>query len=250
MLLNKLREGAKGGVTKFILYGFMAMAVGGMIFMDVGGFFRGGIQRNSVAKIGREQISAVFFDSTVRRALYAQNIDTATAYRLGLIDQILSSVVSGNLMYRAAFDLGLVIGDKDVADHVSRLIEPMAKDGMTKKEVLNRILMNQGMSEQQFLHELRSDMATTILRSALQSATAYTPPQEARDLYQYQNETRTVKAVILPDSGIRDYKEPGDEVLLPFYQAGQERYAIPETRGFSMMVLKSEDLKDTLDISD
>ena len=250
MLLNKLREGAKGGVMKFILYGFMVMAVGGMVFMDVGGFFRGGVQRNSVAKVGRQQISAVSFDSTVRRALYAQNIDAATAYKLGLIDRILSSMISSNLMYKAAHDLGLQIGDRELAEHVSRLIEPMAKDGMSKKEVLNRVLMNQGMSEQQFLHELRSDMSTTILRGALQSGTAYTPPQEARDLYQYQNESRTVKAVILPDSGIRDYKEPGDEVLLPFYQAGQERYAIPETRTFSMMVLKSDDLKDTLDISD
>ena len=250
MLLNILREGAKGGVTKFVIYGFMAMAVGGMVFMDVGGFFRGGIGGNVVARIGKEQINAQVFDSTVRRALYSQNIDSATAYKLGLIDRILSSMISNDLMYKASYDLGLQIGDKDIAEHVSRLVEPMVKDGMTKKEVLSRILLNQGMSEAQFLQELRRDMATTILRSALQSATAYTPLQESRDLYQYQNEERTVKAIVLPNASIKDYKEPGDEVLLPFYQAGQERYAIPETRTFSMMILKSDDIKKTMDVSD
>lgn len=249
MLLNKLRKGAAGGITKFILFGFMAMAVGGMVFMDVGGFFRGGVQRNSVAKIGREQISAVSFDNTVRRILSAQNIDAATAFRLGYIDQIMTSTISTDLMYRAAQKAGLQVGDREVSAHISKLIEPMVTDGKSKKEVLKRLLLTQGMSEDQFVSELRRDISSSVLRGALQSAASFTPPQEARDLYQYQNEERTIKAVILPDSGIKDFKHPSDEVLLPFYQAGQERYAIPETRTFSIAILRDDDIKKTLDVS-
>lgn len=250
MLLDKLRKGAAGGVTKFLLFGFMAMAVGGMVFMDVGGFFRGGVHSNSVAKIGREQIGAVSFDNTVRRVLSAQNIDTATAYRLGYIDQIMTSTISSALMHRAAHDTGLQVGDKEVSAQISRLLEPMVTDGKSKKDVLKRLLMAQGVSESQFVDELRRETSSSIVRGALQSAASFTPPQEVRDLYQYQHEERTIKAVILPDSDIKDYKKPEDEVLLPFYEAGQERYAIPETRTFSIAVLRDDDIKKTLDISD
>lgn len=250
MLLNKLRQSAKGGLGKFMIYGLISVAVGGMVFMDVGGFFRGGVHRNSAARVGGTQISASALDTTVRRALYAQNIDAATAYKLGLIDRIMGSMISGELMHQATYDLGLQAGDDAVAARIGKLVEPMVRDGMSKKDVLNRLLLSQGMSESQFLAEVRRDMAANILRGALQSATAFTPPQEARDIYQYQNESRTIKAVILPNSGITDYKEPDDKVLLPFYEAGQERYAIPETRNFSMIVLTEDALKKTLDVSD
>jgi len=250
MLLNKLREGAKGGITKFILFGFMVLAVGGLVFTDVGGFFRDGVARGSVARIGKEQITAVSFDDTVQRALYAQQIDAPTAMRLGLIDRILSAEISGRLLTGAAYELGIQVGDDTVTAQVDDLVTPMVTGDMSKKEVLRRILMNQGMSEQQFVGQLRRDMATTILRNALQSGTSMTPPLEARDLYQYQNEKRTVKALVLPHKSIKDYKEPADEVLLPFYQAGQERYAIPESRRFSMVVVTSDDVKKNLSVPD
>lgn len=250
MLLNAMRQGAKTGLIKFLLFGLLVLAVGGMIFMDVGGFFRNGVGQGSVARIGREQMSAGAFDNTVRRVLASQNIDTAQAYQFGLIDRIMTGEISNTLFYKAAYDAGIYVGDQEIADQIGRIVSPMVSDGMTKKEVLRRILMNQGMSEGQFIHALRQEMSTNVLRTALQTGTGFTPPQEARDLYQYQNERRTVKAVVLPNAGVKDYREPTDDVLLPFYQAGQERYAIPETRSFSMMVLTDDVVKDTLDISD
>jgi peptidyl-prolyl cis-trans isomerase D len=249
-MLNAMRQGAKTGIVKFFLFGLLVLAVGGMIFMDVGGFFRNGVSNNSVARVGREQMSAAAFDSTVRRVLNSQNLEAAQAYQFGLIDRIMHSEISSMLITRAAYDSGIFIGDQEIAEQINRIVSPMVSDGMTKKEVLRRVLMNQGMSEGQFVHALRQEMSANVLRTALQTGTGFTPPQEARDLYQYQNEQRTVKTVFFPNSSAKDYKEPTDEVLLPFYQAGQERYAIPETRSFSIMVLTDDVLKDTLDVSD
>ncbi len=249
-MLNIMRQGAKTGIVKFFLFGLLVLAVGGMIFMDVGGFFRNGVSQGSVARVGREQMSAASFDNTVRRVLASQNLDAAQAYQFGIIDRIMNSEISNMLFYKAAYDEGIYVGDQEIADQIGRIVSPMVSDGMTKKEVLRRILMNQGMSEGQFIHALRQEMSTNVLRTALQTGTGFTPPQEARDLYQYQNEQRTVKAIVFPNASVKDYKEPTDDILLPFYQAGQERYAIPETRSFSMMVLTDEVLKDTLDVSD
>lgn len=250
MMLNVLREGAKSGVAKFILFGLMTMAVFGLVLMDVGGFFRGGIRQDSVAKIGRDQISSMSFNNTVRTVLSRQGLDPQTAYRLGFINQILQSEISGRLLYKAAIEDGLLLGNKVVAGEINRLLEPFVTPEMNRKEALQRVLMNQGMSEVQFVNALRMEMTNGLLRDTLRGSAAYTPAQEVRDIYRYQHEKRNVKALVLPNSRIKDFQEPSDELLLPFYQAGQERYAIPETRNFSIAVLSQDDLKKTLTISE
>lgn len=250
MLLNKMRQTAKGGLGKFILFGFMALAVGGMVFMDVGGFFRGGIRAGSVAKIGSHQISISEFDNTVRRVLSAQGMDSSTAYQLGLIDRILHSEISSRLLQRAAYDSGINIGDKYMGQRIGEIVAPYTTPEISKKEALKRILMSQGMSERQFVGAVRQEIATQLLVGALQGGTSFTSRREAVDIYLYQNEERSLKAIVLPNASARDYADPTDEVLMPFYQSAQERYAIPETRSFSMAVLTEDALKKTLEISD
>lgn len=249
-MLNAMREGAKSGVSKLILFGFMVMAVGGMVFMDVGGFFRGGVNQNAVAKIGSEDLPIVTFDRTLNRVLANQGLDPQTAYRLGLIEQVLRNEISNNLLNRAATDLGLEVGNAAVLKQVNRLIEPLVTDEMSKKEALSIVLRNQGMTERDFIRMIQAEMANTLLRNAFVLGGGVAPEKAAAALYQYENEERTVKAVYLPHSGIKDIDEPTDEVLLPFYQAGQERYAVPETRLFSVAILSQDKLEKTLDVSD
>ncbi len=42
MVMNAMRQGAKSGVSKIFLFGFMVMAVGGLVLMDVKGMFQSG----------------------------------------------------------------------------------------------------------------------------------------------------------------------------------------------------------------
>ena len=69
MVMKTLRQGASHGVSKFLLFGLLMVAVGGLVLMDVGGFFRGGVSNSDVARVGREKISAQSFDRTVRITL-------------------------------------------------------------------------------------------------------------------------------------------------------------------------------------
>ena len=122
-MLNAMREGAKSGLSKFILFSFMIMAVGGLVFMDIGGFFRGGINQSAVAKIGSQDLSITYFDRTLRRTLANQGLDTQTAYKLGLINQVLRSEISNNLLQRAAIDHGLEIARPTVLNQISILVK-------------------------------------------------------------------------------------------------------------------------------
>lgn len=249
-MLRALRDGAKSGILKFILFGFMVMAVFGLVLSDVGGFFRGGVPRNTVATIGDAKLTINEFDLMARRVLSQQGIDPQTAFELGFMDQILMSEINNNLLLRAADDLGIVISDRIAARQIDQIVTPLASETMTKREALNRIARSQGMTENQFVQAVRGEMANTVLRTSLQMGTAVPSPQEARDLYQAAQERRTVEAVLLPHDGITTYQEPTDEILLPFYQVARERYVIPETRTFTLAILTEEALEGEIGISE
>lgn len=249
-MLRAMREGSKSGIMKFILFGFMVMAGGGLILMDVGGFFRGGVTRTAIAKIEGQELPVTVFDRTVRRVLASQGLDVQTAYKLGFINQILRSEISNNLMQRAALDLGFQVGDQTVIKQIDRLIEPLVTPEMDKKTALANVLRNQGLGENEFIRMIEAEMTNMLLRNAIQIGTDVPPGALASDLYQYNKEERTAKIVHLPHSTITEVAEPAEEILRSFYQAGQERYAIPETRTFSVAVLGRENLEKTLDVSD
>ena len=106
------------------------------------------------------------------------------------------------------------------------------------------------MSEGEFIAAMKNEMTNNLLRNTLEIGMSYAPEREAQDLYRYQNEKRTVKAIIIPDSDIKDIGKDTDEVLKPLYEAAKEKYAIPETRNFTMAVLNEDLVKNDITVSD
>ena len=249
-MLNAMREGAKHGITKFILFGFMVMAVGGLVLMDVGGFFRGGVTKTAVVKIEGEELPIQIFDRTVRRTLASQGLDIDTAYRLGFINQILQNEISNNITQRAAADMGLMVADPVVLEQLNKILEPMVNEEMTKKQALELILRRQGMTERDMVRMIKAEMTNGLLRTMLSNGTNIISEKEAIDMYLYEHEEREIEYVILSHDTIKGMDEPAEEILLPFYQAGQERYAIAENRSFTLVILSSEKLEGSIDISD
>lgn len=251
MVMNALRQGAKSGVSKIILFGFMVMAVGGLVLMDVQGVFTSGLATNgNVASIGRDKLGIGPFDMTVRRVLARQGMDPQTAWELGLIDQILNSEISNNLMHRAASDTGIYVGDDIIAGKIAGIVAPYVDDKTTKKQALQRLLAAQGMGEDEFVRLMRAEMTNELLRAGVMMGAAVPDKAETEALYQYTYETRTLSALMMPhDKGIT-VDEPTDEILLPFYQAGKEKYAIPETRSLSVAVLTEAAIKDSVKLTD
>lgn len=249
-MLNAMREGAKKGISKFILFGFMVMAVGGLVLMDVGGFFGRGVTRTAVAKIDGDELPIVTFDRTVRRVLSNQGLDAKTAYQLGFINQILQSEINQNLLQRYAHDLGLRVGDEVVLKQVNKLIEPFVSEAIDYKTAFNNILRAQGMTEREFVRMIRAQMSNSLLNNTIQIGANVPPEAEAKDLYQYRNEERAVDVIYFPHDKIRNVEEPDENILKAFYQAGMEHYAIPETRVFTVATLSQDKLKDTLEVSE
>lgn len=253
-MLTAMRDGANSKIIKFALFGILLMAVGGMAMTDVGGFFRDGVGTNMVAKAGKESISMTAFDQNLRRVLAQQGMQPKEAYQLGFVDQVLQSQINQSLLTQAAMEMGIYAGDDQVAKQITSLIDPLVKsqgDGSSRADMLRRLLQAQGMSEQEFISSMRTTMMGTVLQSTIKNASAVATRAEALNLYLVQNETRKVEGFFLPDANVKNAPAASETVLKAFYESAKSaRYAIPETRSFTIAILTEDNVKSAMTISD
>ncbi len=251
MVMRAMRQGAMGGVLKIILFGLMTLAVGGMVFMDIGGFFSGGgVSRTDVARVGREKISLPAFDRNVQRTLGQIGISSAEAYKAGYVNQILNSEIQGRVMGRAAHDIGLSVGERRVAEEIRTLLGPMVGPGQDAKLVLNQILMNQGMSEAELARSIGQDITLKLLSETISGGFAETSPSIVRDLYAFENETRDIVFIAYPESEVKPTNAPDEAQLKQVYEATKEVYATPEFRTLQLVTLDSSALEKTITIDE
>lgn len=253
-MLTALRDGAKSGVTKFILFGFLVMAVGGLVLTDVGGFFRdGGVGTNDVARAGKEKVGMIEFDSIVRRQLPQTGMTAREAYDFGMIEEFLRIEVGQRLMAQSALAMGIYPGDDIIANQIATLIEPLAlaQPGIPRREITRRMLQNYGMSEGEFVAAIRRSLMNAVMQTTLHSAALPPTRAEAVALHLYRGESRVVKALVLTNDSVDTIEPAHEDTLRAFYEVAKEtHYAIPETRRFSIAVLEEKHIKDTLDITD
>lgn len=250
-MLTAMRSGAGSKIVKGIIFSFLVLAVAGMALMDVGGFFQGGgVQNNTVATVAGQKIGGQDFDRAARRAISQQGLsDINMAYKLGLVNQYLNNQISGALTQAAARDQGILVDNKVIAQQIAELVAPYTKDGMSPEEALRRVLMTQNLSEPEFIAMMRSELTQLIIRGSLQNANVVSEA-EVKDLYRQKHEQRTVKMIVLPNDTVKGVEPATDEILKPFYQSGQEKYAVPESRTFTVALLTEEIARKAFDISD
>ncbi len=249
-MLIWMREGTHAGIMKFVLMGLLLVAVGGLVLMDAGGFFKGGgVSANTVVKGPGINISVPEFDRIVRRNLQGQNIGPTEAYQLGYVNAIITNEIQGRLFAQEAKDVGLHVHDEDVMRQLSKLAAPLAQSGMTKKEALQRALKAQGLTEHQFVEILRQEIASGLLRDAIVPPATLAPTALVDNLYRYDHETRSVQAFVLKNDGVKDYTKPTDDDLKKFYETTKSSYVIPEARTITIATLSSDLLKKSVTVS-
>jgi peptidyl-prolyl cis-trans isomerase D len=250
-MLRSMRDGAKSGFLKFILLGFMALAVGGLVLTDVGGFFRGGISSNVVAKGDGFEIGLVEFDRSLRRVLARQGMGPDEAYRLGLIDQVLRSEIQSRILAREARRIGINPNEEVLRAEMVKLADSLpADENMTKSQALGQVLRSQGISEEQFVAALRTEIGINLLSRAIVGGLTTLPREQATALYQYQNEQRDFRGIYLQNASVSDLEGPTDENLQNFYDARKTSFAIPETRNITIVTLSRDMLAESIEISE
>ncbi|MCB1562350.1 MAG: peptidyl-prolyl cis-trans isomerase [Alphaproteobacteria bacterium] len=250
MAMRALRNAASGGFGKFILFGFLVLAAGGLVMMDVGGFFRGGVTKSDVARVGRDSVGLIEFDRNLRQTLRRIGLSPEDAYKMGYVSELLNNEIKSRLITKAADDTGLLISRAHVSNHIHTLIEPLIQGGQNPQDVLDQLLRAQGISEGQMIESVRRDTAKNLMAGAIATGFGVPSPFMAQDLLAFREEKRTVQYILLPESDIKDIAPPSDDQLMQLYEATRESYAISEMYDFQLVTVKTDTLKDTLQIGE
>ena len=250
MVMQAMHSGRGSKLLKFVFFALLVLATAGLVLTDVGGFFRGGISNNDVAKVGSDKISIVEFDRSARRALARARMTPEQALQLGYMNQILNSEIRRSLFQQIAADNNIKISRKQVAEQINAMLEISARDGQSKQEVLDQILRNQGFSEPEFVRTVASEGAAGILARAVQNPYIGYSEEILKDLYFFQNETREIEYVSFLNNEFTDIKAPSDKELEKLYNISKQAFSMPETRSITVAVIDDKALESTIAISE
>ncbi len=250
MVMRALRDGASKGVLKFFLLGLLALAGGGLVFTDVGGFFRGGVSSGDVAKIGNETISAQAFNNKLRDTLQNYNMTPDQALQSGLIKQIVEGEIRTSLARQAANDYGVNPGTALIAEEIKTSIAPMVQPGQNASEVLEQILRSRGLSQGQLVNNIKTEISVNALSQSIQAGFAGGSGLMIEDLARLSNETRKIEYIHFKDEDYKGTVEISDEDLLGLYEKSKELYIIPEMRSGQLVIIKTDQIKNTTAVSD
>ncbi|MEZ0261991.1 MAG: peptidyl-prolyl cis-trans isomerase [Alphaproteobacteria bacterium] len=240
-MLNAMRSGANSPILKFTILGFVLLAMVGVGLIGVQQDMASGAGRSSaVAKIGREKISRMEFDSIVQDALRAQKMDPKEAYRSGVPRQLLEREVSSRVLQRAASDLGLIVGPEAVKSQIDSIIEPIVKNGVPPKQAFQQVLQKFDMTETALVGALKAELVTTTLAKALAAGGA-APQLMVNDLLKYSYEWRRAEYIKLTEADADDVK-PTDQQMQDYYKAKAAHFMRPEYRDFAVLVLDQKSI--------
>ena len=250
MVLDTLRKGA-GRLLGMILLGMLVFSFGIWGIADI---FRG-YGSQSLIRVGDTEISAQDYARAQHDALRGmsgeagRSLSLQEARDMGLESRVLERLIGGAAVDNHAQDLGLGISEAAVLDEVKR--DPAFKDptGNFSPIALQQALRTLGVSEQGYLASQRErDLRRQLIGTV---GTASTAPQVLLDaLVRYNDETRSLRYVLVPLSAAGSASEPSDEGLKRYYDNHQAKFTQPEYRKVGVLAATPESVKDRITITE
>lgn len=207
-----------------------------------------------VAEVGSIEITQTQLDRAFREQLQrlrqqmGPDFSADQARQMGLLEQTLEVLIQESLMQLAAEDMGLRIGEAQVAAEIQRM-DVFQDNGKFDRLRFLSLLQANNMSEAELVGSMRLDM----LRSNIQGAVvvgAQVPDVLANALYRYAAEQRVAETVTLPNAMMPDPPAPDESVLKKFQEDHAVRYTAPEYRNLTAALLTVDDLAKGIEVSD
>ena len=216
----------------------MALILGvtiiGFGFWGIGDIFKG-YDPNELARAGSARITIDMYRDAYQTELQRmeQNAKRAItndeARRMGLDRQVLARLLTDAVLDQEVRQLGLAIGDADLAKAIRKDDSFKGPDGKFDKARFDAILRENGFNEARFVNEQRAIDLRQYVSDAVISGIEV-PKLMADAIHRYQAETRAVDFVVLAPNAAGDIAPPTDAELQKYYDDRKSIYTAPEYR--------------------
>ena len=202
---------------------------------------------NSIAKVGEDSITPEMFDRAKREQLERYRQQMGEQFRAGMLDTPEArEAILRMLMDESAVSQMVAKEYVDVSEaqaiSLIKNADALKKDGQFSPELYDRFLQSQGKSDQQFVNEIRRDLAKETLLTGV-TATYPVPPAVVEHLHKIITEQREIQTMIFNvDQYLGDVKVTPEEVRA-YYDQHQKEFLAEEHMTAEYVVLSPDDFK-------
>ena len=179
-----------------------------------------------------------------------QQMTFQQARAFGLDRAALSQLISQAALEHETAEVGISAGDVSVSEEIVSNTDFHGSSGEFDREIYEFALQQNGVTTSEFEEEMRSDIATGLVRSAVGSgvrvADIYTDT-----LFNYARETRDITWARLTAGDVTEpLPEPSQSDLQSFYEATPEPFTRPETKSIRYAWLTPDMIVDRIEVDD
>jgi peptidyl-prolyl cis-trans isomerase D len=242
-MLQTLRKSAGSFVIKILF----ALLVLSFAIWGIGNTFFMKRSSNTVAEIGGSEITVHALDTAFRNELerlHRFNIDAQQARQLGVLDQVLERLIAGTVYDEAARKMGMTVSTAVIQE---RIRSQFGKN--ITPEQFQMILRNNGLTEAQFVSEMRTEIRRAEYLGTLTDG--LNPPKPLVDhLYDWRNQKRSADIVTIPVDQSTPVPAPTDKQIEAYYKGHAADYTAPEYRAVSYIYLDPKAVAKKITVTD
>jgi peptidyl-prolyl cis-trans isomerase D len=177
------------------------------------------------------------------------NLDDATLRSLRLGERVFESLVADRLVQIEAERLGVAVLDSELQERLVHAPELQRDGEFVGGAEVRRLLDLQGITEAQFVADLRSQLLRQKLEALITDTVSATPAEIERE-YRRQKERVRIGYVRVDAARLVEATEIGDDDVKLAFEADPERYRFPERRVLSYLLLDREGLRTRETVTD
>lgn len=251
-MLEFIRQRATGIVVKT----FLGILILSFALWGIGDVVRGIATESEVATVGGVKISPESFNielqremNRLRASLGDRQFDKEQAKALGIVDMVLSNMVTKTLFSLGADDLGAAASDKVINDEIKRNPEFNGPLGKFDRFTFQQVLRDNGFSESSFVRMVRDNIKRShLLESVVGGGLA--PVAMAEAVYNYRQEKRVAEIIEFADAAVTGIAEPGEADLADFHKDNAALFTSPEHRKLTVIAMTVDELAKDVAVAD
>ncbi len=243
-------EGMKKGVGKIVMWVLGVLLIASFAVWGIGDMTGAISNPDSVASVAGKKISQREFQEQFRREMSQirariGEIDIEQARNLGIVQSTLNGLISRRLMTEQANDLGLAIGDEQIAARIRNEAAFRNELGQFDRARYQQVLANNGLTESSYVASLRNEIRQNLLASAISGGVS-APTALADTIYRFRNERRAADVVKIPRPALEAAPEPTDAQLTNYLNENSDIFMAPEYRRLMVLYLNPEEVAKEL----
>ncbi len=233
--------------------GWLGMAIVALIalpfaFWGIQSYIGGGGEQYA-AKVNDTEISEREFkyNLSLQRQKLQQQFDGQIPFEDTILkQQVMDQLVNRKLLEQSANNAGYVISDSQLSENMKKIF---TRDGKFDREYVDQILQSKGMTVSQLEYQLRSDMQISQVMDALIN-TSFITDDEARRLAELEHQERKISTLTFSIDHFAADIEITEEEIKAAYEAGSDRYMLPEKVSIEYVELKSDVLSADVEVDE